>query len=127
MPGQPTKQATEAVGCGVNHYVDVSFGTAHGAWHASEREAQADKRSVEGSAEQDAWVHAQQEAVAVADRECPERCRPKRAQGGDPPPIEPTYRAADVYESAPESESGSGWRWHAKAKMEWEVLFVCGE
>jgi hypothetical protein len=25
----------------------------------------------------------------------------------------------------PETEAGQGWRWHAKAKLEWKVRFIC--
>lgn len=119
-----TKKASEAVSCGVNKYVDFCFATRHGDWHATENEAKADKKAVEGSAEKDAWIKAQQEAVDVAERQCPRRC-PNKSSHDDPDPVKPWYRPAEIIESATESEAGKGWRWHAKARIEYQVLLVC--
>ena len=121
----PKKKASEPVTCGDNLYEDVAFGeAAHGPWRANENASKADKKGVEATAENNAWNQARKEAKEVAGRDCPHRCRHKRAVGDDGPP-EPWYRAAEVYESMPESEVGQGWRWHAKAKMEYQVQFVC--
>lgn len=119
-----TKKATEPVTCGINKYVDVCFGTAHGEWHDTEQKAKANKKAVEGSAENEAWIKAQQEATDVAERECPRRCHNKSSED-DPDPVKPWYRPAEIIESAPESEAAKGWRWHAKAQIEYQVLFVC--
>jgi hypothetical protein len=119
------KKANEPVECGVNKYVDVCFGTSHGNWHGTENAAKADKKAVEASAENEAWVAAQQEAVAVAERKCPQRRCPNKSSEDDPDPVKPWYRPAEIIESAPESELGKGWRWHAKARVEYQVLFSC--
>ena len=133
MPGSeppfPSKKASEPVVCGTNLYRDKSVGTAHGKWRATEKEARNDKQNVERSAENEAWVKAKQEAVAVAERPCPKRTReincPHKHSHDDPDPCRPFYRPAEITESAPESMAGPRWRWHATATMEWEVLFAC--
>lgn len=119
-----TKKASEAVTCGVNKYVDVGFGTAHGKWRATEKAAKADKKDVENAAEHRAWKNAEKEADKVAERKCPRKCRNKSWEDS-PNPLTPTYRPPDIIESAPESEVGQGWRWHAKAQIEYLVLFSC--
>ena len=135
MPGPqpefPAKKANKPVTCGTNLYRDESTGSAHGQWHATEQEARADKANVERSAENEAWVKAQQEAVAVADRPCPPRTREQNCSHkhshDDPDPCRPFYRPAKITESASESMAGPRWRWHATATMEWEVLFSCDQ
>lgn len=119
-----TKKATEAVACGVNKYVDVCFGTDHGKWRGTENEAKADRKHAENSAEHRAWKNAEREAVDIAERECPRKC-PNKSWEDSPNPVRPWYRPPEIIESAPESEAGQGWRWHAKARIEYQVLFVC--
>jgi hypothetical protein len=124
MPPIPAKKSSEAVSCGINKYVDVCVGTGHGPWRGTEKQAKADKKNVEHSAENDAWIKAQQEAVDVAERTCPSKCKHKSSED-DPDPVQPWYRPAEVVDSAPESELGKGWRWFARAKVEYQVLFAC--
>ena len=125
MPITPIKTYNDPVSCYANHYVDKAIGeAAHGPWHATEKEAQADKKNVEASAENNAFIKAQGDAGNVLDRDCPGTC-PVKTSDNPPDPPQASYRPADVYESGLESEAGKGWRWHAKATCEWDVLFVC--
>src|SRR5262249_40620765 len=51
-----TKKADEPVTCGLNYYVDFSFATRYGNWHATEKEAKVDKKIIEDSAENEVWI-----------------------------------------------------------------------
>src|SRR5688500_10577661 len=99
MPGPeppfPSKKADKPVICGTNLYRDKSVGDAHGNWHATEQEATNDKKNVERSAENDAWVNAKQDAVKVAERKCPRECRHKHSHD-HPSPVQPFYRPAEI-------------------------------
>ena len=120
------KKASDPVGCGDNMYQDVVHGeSAHGPWHTTENAAKADKKNVEATAENNAWNAARKVADEVADRDCPRPRCPHKRSVGDSGPVEPWYRAAEITESATESDAANGWRYHARAKMEFQVQFIC--